>query len=103
MFESKERRGDVERISDVAVEACRSLGVAGLCRVDLRLDAWHQSWVLEVNTIPGLTDHSLVPKAAAHAGIGFAELCERSIQSCLSTRPQRPHLLHNAFARRKVS
>jgi D-alanine-D-alanine ligase len=39
--------------------------------------------VLEVNTIPGMTGHSLVPKAAARIGIEFGELCERTIQSCL--------------------
>jgi D-alanine-D-alanine ligase len=95
-------RHDVARIGETAAEACRSLGVKGLSRVDLRVDAAHQPWVLEVNTIPGLTDHSLAPKAAAYAGIDFAELCERMIRASLAGRPQRPHLLHNAFARRHV-
>jgi len=90
-------------IADVAVDACRALGVTGLARVDLRVDRSGQPWLLEVNTIPGMTDHSLVPKAAAHAGIEFAELCERAVIACLRSRPRRPHLLHNAFARRRVS
>lgn len=90
----------LQRLSDVAVAACRALGVKGLARVDVRLDTQHQPWVLEVNTIPGLTEHSLVPKAAAHAGIDFADLCERMLQACLAGRPPRPHLLHNALVRR---
>jgi len=94
-------RGDVQQIADVAAAACRALGVKGLARVDLRVDARHQPWVLEVNTIPGLTDHSLVPKAAARIGIDFAELCDRMLQACLSGRPPRPHLLQNAFVPRR--
>jgi D-alanine-D-alanine ligase len=90
-------------LSDIALDACRSLGVTGLSRVDLRVDHAGQPWVLEVNTIPGMTDHSLVPKAAAHAGIDFAELCERAVKTCLTGRPRRPHLLHNTSVRRRVS
>jgi D-alanine-D-alanine ligase len=69
----------VRHVEAVAVSAAEALGTTGIVRVDLRLDAQHQPWLLEVNTIPGLTDHSLVPKAAACAGIGFAELCEQLI------------------------
>jgi D-alanine-D-alanine ligase len=94
---------EVQRIAETAAEACRALGVKGLSRVDLRVDAARQPWVLEVNTIPGMTGHSLVPKAAAHTGIDFAELCERAMRACLAGRPPRPHHLHNAFARRRVS
>ena len=50
----------------------------------MRLDERGRPWVLEINTIPGLTEHSLVPKAAAHAGISLGELCERSIERCLA-------------------
>jgi D-alanine-D-alanine ligase len=51
------------------------------------LDKFQQPWVLEVNTIPGLTDHSLVPKAAARLGWSMGELAERAIQSCLQSAP----------------
>jgi len=102
-FGSDWPQADIQRIADTAAEACRALGVKGLARVDLRVDAARQPWVLEINTIPGMTDHSLVPKAAAHVGIDFAELCERAVHACLAGRPQRPHLLHNTFARRRVS
>lgn len=96
-------RGPSADVARMAVEACRALGVTGLARVDLRVDHSGQPWLLEVNTIPGMTDHSLVPKAAAHAGIEFAELCERAVMACLRCRPRRPHLLHKGFTRHRVS
>ncbi|NIQ93089.1 MAG: D-alanine--D-alanine ligase, partial [Desulfuromonadales bacterium] len=46
-------------------------------RVDFLLDADGQPWFLEVNTIPGMTDHSLVPQEAEQVGIGFDELVWR--------------------------
>jgi len=89
----------IEALQETAVAACRALGTRGLARVDLRADAARTPWVLEVNTIPGMTDHSLVPKAAAHMGIDFAELCDRAIQNCLRRGPSRPHLLQNRQVR----
>ena len=80
----------IRAIQTCASQACRSLGTTGLVRVDLRLDRYHQPWVLEVNTIPGLTDHSLAPKAAAFAGIQFPDLCERIVTSCLEAVPAPP-------------
>lgn len=71
------------RISRAAAEACQAVGTKGLARVDLMLDAEERPWVLEVNTVPGLTDHSLVPKAAANAGIEFVDLCQRCLRSAL--------------------
>lgn len=62
---------------NVAVEAFKILGCAGIARVDIRLDPSNHPFVLEVNTIPGMTATSLVPKAAAAAGISFPDLCER--------------------------
>jgi D-alanine-D-alanine ligase len=80
----------IQAIQACALQACQSLGTTGLVRVDLRLDRFQQPWVLEVNTIPGLTDHSLAPKAAAFAGIDFSELCERMVTSCLESVPVPP-------------
>lgn len=76
----------VRHLEAVAARACAVLGTRGLVRVDLRLDAEGQPWVLEVNTIPGFTNHSLVPKAAARIGIDFPEMCHRAVESCLSAR-----------------
>lgn len=73
----------VRGIETTARNACTALGTRGLVRVDLRLDRFLRPWVLEVNTVPGLTDHSLVPKAAARMGIAFEELCERAVRNWL--------------------
>lgn len=65
------------KVTEAAVQAHQSLGVEIYSRVDLLLDEDEQPWVLEVNTIPGMTSTSLLPKAAAAVGIDFAELCEQ--------------------------
>ena len=64
---------------EVALKAHRALGCRDLSRVDLMLPEGGEPQVLEVNTIHGFTGHSLVPKAAAHAGISFPRLCERIV------------------------
>jgi D-alanine-D-alanine ligase len=66
----------------VALNAHTLLGCRGWSRVDMRLDG-EKVWALEVNTIPGLTPTSLVPMAAAAAGMSFPELVERIIQLAL--------------------
>lgn len=59
------------------VEAFRALGCRGYARADFRMDKEGRMFCLEVNTLPGMTSHSLVPKAAKAAGIDFAELVAR--------------------------
>jgi D-alanine-D-alanine ligase len=59
-----------------ALAAHRALGLRVYSRVDVLLDASNRPFVLEVNTIPGMTETSLLPKAAAAAGVDFAALCE---------------------------
>lgn len=71
-----------EFIATLAHEAHRVLGCSGITRVDFRLDDDNQPWCLEVNTIPGMTETSLVPKAAASIGIGFEELCRTFVEGC---------------------
>jgi D-alanine-D-alanine ligase len=63
----------------VGVAAYRALGCSGAARVDLILDSAGRPWILEVNTIPGMTPTSLLPKAAAAAGIDFDELVQRML------------------------
>jgi len=63
----------------ISVEAHKALGCRGVSRVDLIVDDQDVPWVLEVNTIPGMTPTSLLPDAARAAGIDFAELCERLV------------------------
>lgn len=62
------------RLQQLAYRAFQAVGASGWGRVDLMCDQAGQPWFLEVNTIPGMTDHSLVPMAAKVAGIDFEEL-----------------------------
>ncbi len=62
-------------VQQAALAAHRSLGVEIYSRVDVLLDKQNRPFVLEANTIPGMTETSLLPKAAAAAGISFPELC----------------------------
>lgn len=66
---------------DAAIRAHKCLGCASFSRVDMILSREERIIVLEVNTIPGMTQLSLLPKAASAAGMGFAELCERMLRS----------------------
>ena len=61
-------------VADLSLAAFRSLDCSGWGRVDLMRDDKGDFWVLEVNTVPGLTDHSLVPMAAAAAGMQYPQL-----------------------------
>ena len=74
------------RVQAMAVQAHRALGCRDFSRVDFRLDDGGVPYVLEVNTIPGLTATSLLPKAARAVGIEFLALCERMIESTLRAR-----------------
>jgi D-alanine-D-alanine ligase len=68
-------------IQQMAVEAFRVLGCSGWGRVDLMLDRDGKPQLLEVNTIPGMTDHSLVPMAARARGIAFESLVLRILET----------------------
>lgn len=61
-------------VQSLAWRAAEALGVKGWARVDMRRDQAGKFWLLEVNTIPGMTEHSLVPKAAAAEGMDFNHL-----------------------------
>jgi D-alanine-D-alanine ligase len=70
-----------------ALKAFQTVGCRGLGRVDFRVAPDGQPYVLEINTIPGFTATSLLPKAAARAGIGFAALCARIMESARFDAP----------------
>lgn len=72
------------RCQDMAWKTFTAIGAHGLGRVDIRLDEHDVPYVLELNTIPGFTETSLLPKAARAAGISFAELCDRIVRHTLS-------------------
>ncbi len=63
-----------KEIQLLAVRAFTATEATGWGRVDVMLDKYSKPWFLEVNTVPGMTDHSLVPMAAKSSGIGFNEL-----------------------------
>jgi D-alanine-D-alanine ligase len=69
-----------QRIQRVALEAFRLVGCSGWGRVDLMLDHAGHPYLLEVNTIPGMTDHSLVPMAARASGVTFEDLVIRILE-----------------------
>ena len=71
------------RCEAAGLGAYQVLGCEGLARVDLRVDADENPWVLEVNTLPGMTPTSLCPDAAAALGWTFTELVERMLQDGL--------------------
>lgn len=75
-----------QSVASIAHAAYRSLGCTVYGRVDLLLDGAGKPWVLEVNTIPGMTETSLFPKAAQAAGIAFPQLCEQVLQRSWSER-----------------
>ncbi len=68
-------------IRDLAVTACKVIGVKGWGRVDVFIDNLGQYQLIEVNTVPGMTDHSLVPMAARQAGMDFDELVWRILET----------------------
>ena len=70
-----------KQLQGLALQAFDTLGASGWGRVDFMLDDADQPWLIEVNTVPGMTDHSLVPMAAQVAGIDMPELVWRILLS----------------------
>jgi len=75
LFDTGLSEDQVEQMQRLAERAFDVVGCSGWGRVDLMMDAENQFQLLEVNTIPGMTDHSLVPMAAQHEGLNFQSLC----------------------------
>ncbi|HEX3818229.1 MAG TPA: D-alanine--D-alanine ligase [Chthoniobacterales bacterium] len=76
-----------KEIQELALQATRSLGLQVYCRVDVMLSETDEPFVLELNTIPGMTEASLLPEAAAAAGISYPQLCARIIELSRAARP----------------
>ena len=87
-YEAKYNRNDVEygipcglsesqekNLQELCLRAFQAVGASGWGRIDAMLDEQGHFWLLEVNTVPGMTSHSLVPKAAKAVGYSFDELC----------------------------
>jgi D-alanine-D-alanine ligase len=68
------------QLKTLALEAFRLVGCTGWGRIDLMLDSKQKPWLLEVNTSPGMTGHSLVPMAARATGMTYEDLCLRILE-----------------------
>lgn len=75
--------GVAQRIQEQAAALTRAIGVRHLARTDFILDAEGTAWMLEVNTMPGFTDHSLFPMAARHAGLPTPDLCAQLVRAAM--------------------
>jgi D-alanine-D-alanine ligase len=73
-------------VQDLGLRAFRALKLRGYARIDFRLAPDGVFYCLEANTLPGMTALSLIPQAAAAAGISFPELCERIVRLALDDR-----------------
>ncbi len=67
-------QADEQLVAELVKKAFFAVGASGWGRVDFMIDNEDQPWLIEVNTVPGMTSHSLVPMAAAQAGLSFDEL-----------------------------
>jgi D-alanine-D-alanine ligase len=94
-------------ILNLAERAARALGCTGACRVDLLVTEGENEYVLEVNTLPGMTPTSLLPKIAGAAGIDYAQLCEAildgaRLHSGIARAPKAPASSRVGFEEREL-
>lgn len=83
-------------LNDIVLSACNACGVTGISRTDLRIDPQGQPWILEINTIPGMTSHSLVPMSARVRGVRLGELFEGLLWKCV--RSSSPAVKNQSYA-----
>ena len=84
-----------KRIQDAALGAFQAIGGRDYARVDVMVRADGEPVVLEVNTLPGMTETSLLPKAAAAAGLNYAQLCQRMVDLALKRKSARIEATRN--------
>jgi D-alanine-D-alanine ligase len=85
LFDTIREPGLTGKINAAALDCFNSLGCRGFGRVDFILSDEEKVYALEVNNIPGLTAHSLLPRAAAKAGLSMSDLCVRIIEAAYSS------------------
>ncbi len=73
----------LEKVQWIALQAFHELGCRHMARVDVMLDEQMNPWILEVNTLPGFTSHSLLPMAAHQNGLTMPELCDRLVRMAI--------------------
>ena len=76
---------DEQQMKALAIKAFNAAGASGWGRVDLMRDKQGTAWLIEVNTVPGMTSHSLVPMAARSSGMEFADLVSRILETSFKT------------------
>ena len=74
---------DEKQLQQLTLRAFQAVGASGWGRVDAMQDEQGNFWLLEINTVPGMTSHSLVPKAAKAVGVGYDELCVAILEQTL--------------------
>jgi D-alanine-D-alanine ligase len=84
-FPAKITAAEASAVQEQALLAFRALKLSGYARIDFRMTPDGTFYCLEANTLPGMTELSLIPQAAAAAGMTFPELCERIVQQALKT------------------
>jgi D-alanine-D-alanine ligase len=87
-FPAKISPEQTKRAQDFARRAFDALKLRGCARIDFRMAEDGEMYCLEANTLPGMTQTSLIPQAAAAAGIDFPALCERIVRLALEAHPQ---------------
>ena len=85
-FPAKLSETEARTIQELARKAFHALKLKGYARIDFRMSPDGTFYCLEANTLPGMTQTSLIPQAAAAAGISFPELCDRVVHLALETR-----------------
>ena len=90
----------LRKIQKLALQAYQVIGCAGAARVDFRISPRGKPAILEINTIPGMTERSLLPMAAAQAGIPYDSLVEKILGSALRKRGSKRGIAVSSFKRR---
>ena len=93
LFDTIDEPALVAKIYQAALTCFNTLGCRGFARVDFILGKDEIPYVLEINTIPGFTTHSLLPKAAAKVGLSMSDLCVRIIQAALFSHQPCPGVI----------
>ncbi len=75
-------------LMQLAISASQVVDASGWCRVDLFVDESNQPWLIEINTVPGMTDHSLVPMAAKAIGMNFNQLVWKILETSMDMTQQ---------------
>lgn len=90
IFDSLRDKTLIAQMEQAALKCNDALGMRDIARVDFIVNEQKQSFALEINAIPGMTSHSLVPMAAAHEGVSMSQLCMEIIDSALKRKKREP-------------